>query len=452
MPGLALVRAIALGLLISSWLVGCARPASQQEPLEVLVERLLPLPGAQGANHAPLQQELTRLAQHQQLPAQLPAIEAAQGVPYESFIKAYPSLTRAAVRQEVNALWPQQQLRLEPGALEKVRELVTQQGAARHRFAAAVATLSGRPQLRPAQSLLTDDEWCEALTTGCRVEALAAAEILAEQQPAEAIRPLAQLFLVSQQLAVERNLNARLAAAAIRADACQVLSAIANHRATDASTLEALRKMLVEHTSHWPSDQQALVGEQAQGLLLFELVRAGRFEGLVDPQTRQDWDRRGIARTTFIAAQRQLDADEHFFLVAMKQSLAVADKPFFERQAALEALETELESRYGSSEYPLVSGQLLLGRLAEVHRTLAEDRSRCEAWLIALSSASNSSPAVLPLCPLTGQPYGLTQDREKVVVTGCPTRGGEQFEVHRPGTIQARRRAAGFELAPAQIR
>jgi hypothetical protein len=147
-----------------------------------------------------------------------------------------------------------------------------------------------------------------------------------------------------------------------------------------------------------------------------------------------------------------LDADEHFFLVAMKQSLAVADKPFFERQAALEALETELESRYGSSEYPLVSGQLLLGRLAEVHRTLAEDRSRCEAWLIALSSASNSSPAVLPLCPLTGQPYGLTQDREKVVVTGCPTRGGEQFEVHRPGTIQARRRAAGFELAPAQIR
>lgn len=449
------ILAIICGLLPCGLAGGCSRPAHQQEPLRAEVARLMSLPGAIGTSHLQLQQELARLSQQQQLPEQLIALLGPKNLddqPYAAFIKAYPALTRSALRHEIQTVWPARALRLEPGQLQRARELLAQQGAARARFSQAVATLGGQPQLSVADALAADDEWCEAILTGCRLEALAAAEVLAEQQPAEAARHFQSLLFVAEQLSRERNLNARLAAATIRADAFQVLAAVANHPAVTGATLQQLQRLMAQHTANWPADEQSLVADQAHGLLIFELVRNGRFESLIGKDAWKDLERKGIGRTTATAAVRDVDLDELFYVRAMQQQITSANRPYLERLPVLEALSHELEERRGTGDYPLVSGELLLAGLGDVHRTLTEDRCRCEAWLIALSAANNQPLATLPPCPLTGQPYQLTQDRQRVTVTGCELRCGTKFEINRPGAVQARRRAAGFEFSSEVIR
>ncbi|WP_425614655.1 hypothetical protein NA78x_004529 [Anatilimnocola sp. NA78] len=443
---------IMLTLSACALLPACTRIEAPRSPLQARVQTVSELPGAFGSNHPQLRQELQQLNEQRQLPGQLETTPPVNEAPYASFVEAYPALTRPAIQREVNAIWPKPGQWFEPGALQKGRELVTYQGAARSRFAAAVASLDGRPQLRITDALLADDEWLDAAITGCRLEGLAAAEALAEQQPAEAIPLCERMLLVSRQLASEPSLNGRLLAVSLRANALQVASAIANHPAATVENLQQLQQRLLTQTAEWPSDERVLQMERAQGLLLYELVRSGHYSELLRKEQRSELERKGLLRSTETAARRDVDADELFYLRAMGQQVAAARQPYLQRIAVCEALQTELETREQTGDFPLVAGTLLLPLMADIHLQLTQDRSRCEAWLIALTAVSQPAMGALPVCALTGAPYELQQDREIVRITNLPLLAGEVIEVRRPGAIQARRKAAGFDFSPTQVR
>ncbi len=447
----ARIQWIAVGCaLLPFVLSGCTRTSEPDSAMLKQARKYAALPGLRGASHPQLLPALQQIESQQQTPAQLDA--ASPGESYAPFVLAYPALSRPAIQREVNSLWPTTSLRLEPGALQKARELLSQQAAARQRFARALREMGARPRLRIIDSLVADDEWLDAITTGCRIEGLAAAEALAEQQPEAASAPLERMLQASQQLTREGNLNARLAAAAIRADSTQVLHAIANHPAASVATLQHLLQLLGTHTADWPSDERVWIAERAHGLLTYEVVRSGYYSSLLPHHQQVVLERKGLVHSTAAAAVRDVDQDELFYLRAMQQQIAAAKLPYFQRKTVIEQLQAELQTRSESGEYPLVAGSLLLNKIAEIHRTQAEDRARCEAWLIALTAACERPLGDLPICCLTGSAYELQADRERVRIQGLNLRAGEVVEVIRPGVIQARRRAAGFDLSPRPLR
>jgi hypothetical protein len=294
--------------------------------------------------------------------------------------------------------------------------------------------------------LLIDESWLDAARIGCLVEGLAAAETLAEGAPHEAISDLDLMLRVSAQLAREGQLNSRLTAVAIRREALQVLAAIANHPATTQPAISSLQQILTRHTADWPTDERVWSAERRRGLLVYELVRDGQYLAQLPHADRAELERLGLLTATGIAALKDVDADEAFYLRAMQFQIAAAQLPFFQRGEALAQLETELETRKQASDYPLVAGSLLLSDVAAIHRRLAEDRCRCEAWLIALAAANEQLLGPLPVCLLTGQPYELQADREQVVLIAPGLPANEPVRIQRPGVLQAQRRAAGFEL------
>jgi len=433
--------------------LSCSRTETPRSPLQARVQAVIELPGAFGSTHSQLRQELQQLSDQRQLPAQIEATTSTlRDSPYASFVHAYPALTRPGIQREVNAIWPPHGQWFEPGSLQKARELVAYQEAARKRFADAVAALGGQPQLRITDALHADDEWLDAAITGCRLEGLAAAEALAEQQPGEAIPLCERMLQVSRQLASEPNLNARLIAVSLRADALQVAGATANHPAATVETLQQLQRRLIAQTAEWPSDERVLQAERAQALLTYELVRTGHYAHLLSREDRSELERKGLLRSTETAARRDVDADELFYLRAMQQQVAVAGLPYLQRTSACEALHAELDTREQTGDVPLLAGKLLLSRMADVHLLLAQDRARCEAWLVALTAASQQPLGPMPICSLTNLPYELQQDRDGVRVANLPLLVGEVIQIRRPGLIQAKRKAAGFDFSPTRVR
>lgn len=429
---------------------GCSQTADPNDAMKVTAARFAALPGLRGSSNAQLATEFQLIDAARQTPQQLDA--GTNGHAYAPFVTAYPALSRPAIQREVNLLWPAVSLQLDPAALQRAREIVTQQAAARQRFDRAIRETSPRPQLRIIDSLLVDDEWLDAIQTGCRIEGLAAAEMLAEQQPDAATQPLEKMLHVSRQVAREANLNARLAAVELRADALQVLHAIANHPSTTAATLQRLQKLLATQLTDWPSDERVWIAERAQGILTYEMARAGHFDSLVTAEQRTDLDRKGLLRSSTTASLRSIDVDELFYLRAMQQQIAAAKLPFWQRHPAIEALQTELQTRSETGEFPLVAGSLLLTNFAVAHRQQAEDRCRCEAWLIVVTTLCELPLGTPPPCSLSGQAYELQADQERIWIAGLTLRPGETIEVRRPGVVQARRRAAGFDLTEPALR
>nr|HMS95001.1 hypothetical protein [Tabrizicola sp.] len=416
-------------------LASCSRSPESADTLKVQAARFAALPGLRGSTHPQLATELQQIEAARQTPQQFDV--GIQGHAYAPFVTAYPALSRPAVQREVNSLWPVVSLQLSPIALQKARETLSHQAAARERFDRAIRETSPRPQLRISDSLLADDEWLDAVQTGCRIEGFAAAEMLAEQQPDAAIIPLEKMLHVSRQVAREANLNARLVAVQLRADATQVLHAIANHPAASPATLQRLQQLLVAQLSDWPSDERVWAAERAQGLLTFELARAGHFNALVTAEQHADLELKGLLSPSTPAALRDVDTDELFFLRAMQQQIAAAKLPYWQRQATIESLQTELQTRSESGEFPIIAGSLLLTNFADAHRQLAEDRSRCEAWLIALTTICELPLGAPPACSLTGQQYEVQVDQLRVLIAGLTLKTGETIEVRRPGIVQA---------------
>jgi hypothetical protein len=429
---------------------GCSPAAKPPTPLEQQVCKLVQLPGIRGSAHPQLATELQQVEAQQQLPAQLDAA-IAPGT-YEPFVAPFPDISRPTLQREVNALWPRVALRLEPGALQKAREQLQQQAPSRAQFQRAIQQTGARPQLRLTDALLAGDDWLDAIQVGCRLEGLAAADILAEHQPDAAVLPLERILRVARQLDREPHLNARLLAAELRADAAQVLHAIANHPATTITTLQRLQELLLAQLTAWPSDERILITERAHGLLVYELVRAGNYVQILPIDQRTDLQRKGILATSARAALADVDADELFYLRAMQLQITAAKAPYYQRLSTLENLRTELQTRSASGEFPLVAGSLLLPKSFEIHQRLAADRARCEGWVIVLTTVCERPLGSPPPCPLTGQAYDVQTEQDRIRIANLSLREGETIEVLRPGLLQARRRAAGFDLlAPTRL-
>jgi hypothetical protein len=415
---------VALSLLATSCAPSAPHPASAAGRLA-----LAELPGLRAVADAELQAELTRLTQEQALPLQLAPLASAHLVTTprsridpekltaaERLERALPPISRGLWQTRARALYAGGPLRLSPVQIEQGRDLVALLAEPRAKFREALPTEPGRWGPRLIEGMLADLGFLEPLVLGCRLESIAAAVSLSDRDPERAIEHLQPQFLAARVLADEPNVTTRLTAANLRTDALHLAQAIATHPQATPATHARLCDLLLAHTSDWPADETAWIGERAAGLLVYELVRDGQYLSLLSRDEVADLRERRTLDPTVRAVMRHLDADERFYLRTMRTVIEASSLPYFQRKDVLAAIRRELVALERSSEYPLIAGQILLADLEQAHLRLAEDRAATLGWLAALTSAAGRELSSLPTNPLTGQALDIKREANAITV------------------------------------
>jgi hypothetical protein len=408
--------------LVAAALVGCQRgtphPATAQGRLA-----LAELPALRSSPNRQLASELALVEQDGGLPLQIaPAADghsrSSRTPASEALHLAFPPLSRQMIAAPLAEIYAGGKLALSPVQIERGRELVARHRSASEKFRAALPTEAGGFGSRLADGMLAELGFLEPLTIGCRLEAVAAAVALADKEPQRAMPHLATLLSTARILAEDPNVTTRVAAANLRTDALGVLSAIASHDAATPETHSRLLELLNQSTTDWPPDARAWRGDRAGGLLVYELVRDGRYLSLLSAEEIRQLDEQRTARAAAQAAARNIDDDEHYYLQVMRQLIDACQHPYCQRTTVLEKIRCELVAKEQSADYPLVAATLLLTDFETAHRLQAEDMSRCQGWLIALGAALGQPPPSVPINPLTGSPYTVERTPLSVTVSG----------------------------------
>jgi hypothetical protein len=444
-------------LVLTSLALGCARsgtqPAAASAPAEHL-QQYLELPGLASSPHAGLKAELALLSAERMTPhaidAQIAALqphadyEASSG--RTALNESIPAISRPLLKAQLDEVYRGGPLRLSPIERERARELLRRWADDRARFRQALQACAGGLGLRSSDGVLADLQFLEVLQLGCRLESLAAAEALDENQPESALDPLEAELRAARILAREWNVSARVAAVHLREDALHVLAAIANHDQATSETHEHAVEVLERETLDWPSDAAAWIGDRAAGLVTYELIRDGYYLSLLDGSELERLRENRLVEATATAVMRNIDDDELFYLSAMRRVIASCEQPYYERRAALDAIQRELADRERSGDYPLVAA-LLLSDFATGHREQAEDRARCLAWQTALRVATSGSDpsANREVSPVTGQRLTVSAHSRQVIVRDPRATNDQQVMINLRPTAQQTHR---FKLTP----
>jgi hypothetical protein len=400
-------------IVLLSLAVGCTRiKPAEIDSKAPDVNRYGDLSRLASTPHEGLQAEYKLLLQERMTPRQLDEDLAAKTggqQPARSIAlqEAFPTLSRGILRSQLDETYRGGRLKLSALQLERGRELLVRFAGGREKFRQAIAEDSQRIGLLLADGVFADLQFLELFSVGCRVEAVAAAIALADGAPDDALPAIEAMLGAARFLATEWNVTTRITAANARAEALEVVRAVATHPQATRQTHERLLEVLIRETADWPADAQAWIGDRAGGLVAYEAVRHGHYLSLVERDEFQRLQEHKTLRLTAKAATRNVDRDEWFYLQAMRRMIESCSQPYFERRAVLESIRRELAEKEQSADDPILARQILLTDFETGHLRQAQDAARCQAWIIALSAAVERPLPNIPVSPVTGQPPSI---------------------------------------------
>ncbi|MDA1051342.1 MAG: hypothetical protein O3C40_12800 [Planctomycetota bacterium] len=416
--------------LMLPWLCCCACKQNEppiKEPSDVA--QYATLPGVTNTHNEALQAELARLLAEQATPLQLmgkpsrsksvqPRLEA---IPRAAAAVArldviFPPNFRDSGREHLDKVWPAEGFEFTPATLHVVASLTERYRTKREQYEQEASAVDFQLPVNHSLGLTADTSYLDAIEIGHRLEGLYAAELLAGGDPEAAITPLRLMLRVSELLAAEKSIVSRGAGALRRGETLQVLEGIARHSAATPSVHRQLNMLLDQQLERWPDDANAWIGDRAQGLHTYELVRGGYLLSLFTyDEIREFRDEIGIQQLAELVA-RNIDQDELFYLQTMRNIVDVCRRPHYERGAVFQQIETNLELLRGRDSYPFVADQLLLLQLEQGSRLMALDRARCEAWALALRLAGGDVPPKPTINPLTGDEFFVDVTETQVTI------------------------------------
>jgi hypothetical protein len=431
--------AMAFSVAISLVLFGCnsGHTKNFSDPAEL--ERYATLPLASGTHHPELRAALAEVVAQGGTPAQLaananrPDKNSAPKPPNAivlELVEIFPTGTRERFLTRLATIYPDAQFRFAPLVRGAVGELLQLSDDRRRSYQRLISTELLEPAFSHAQGMGADSNYLQAVEVGNQLLALSIAESLDADHLLQAVEALDAMFRATEWLAREKHPMPRLAAVGRRAEALAALGAIARHPRISPEMHAKLIELVDRQLSRWPADSDAWIGERAEGLHTYELVRDGYLLSILPfEDLRKFREEIGVEKLGQVVAAN-LDFDELYFLKTMRKVIAGCSQPFHQREALFQQIEEELEKLRSSDRYPFVADQLLLDEIANRQRLVALDRSRCEAWRIALANASGSNAALGEvISPVTGQPFSVVRDNEKVTVSGI---GGDEPEIDLP--------------------
>jgi hypothetical protein len=327
----------------------------------------------------------------------------------------FSSLERQSLFQEASSLWPKGEFRFTSVDLAAIREFNALHADKRQRLR---QLLSHTPPLGhlPSQSFTSDYSYLDRVSLAHHLEGFIVAEMLVADRPQGSLEPLDIMFLLARLLDEGHAIPPRLAAARLRGETLQVVRAVANHPRADAELRGQLADLLHLQTSRWPSEAETLRGERAAGLEVYERVRRGELASLLKPeeydQLVRDFRLSALCRTV----QKNVDADELFYLTSLRRIIAQGEQPYYQRRETLHDIQQHFETTANTIDDCYVARTLLLAGFDRALQLMAEDRARCEAWELALTQSVGIDGPDFSANPLTGEPYDVADTPSAIVV------------------------------------
>jgi len=249
-----------------------------------------------------------------------------------------------------------------------------------------------------------------------RLEAFSIAELLDQGDLHQAIGDLGRLFRLVSHLDHEKQLECRLIAAKLRAQALLIVEAIAHHPAAGKAELGALLEIVRQQLAAWPSDADAWIGERAQVMHSYELIRAGYLLDVLTAEELKTYTKDGTLERMAEVAENHLDEDELFYLESIREVIASCEMPFHDRWPTFREIRQRMHEQRNEESFPVFVALLFLSDVEDANRLLAEDRARTEAWAIALSLATDAPRPEYESSPIHGHEYDVTIEAGRVEV------------------------------------
>jgi len=423
-----------LPLIFACLLLGCGGESAPRRGLDDF-EHFGALPYLSATRDARLADELARIVEEGGTPEQLTPADDAESLG-AALLALFPEdrLPRLVARSE--ELMPPAEFRFDPVGLQHAIAFRRKHDRQRLEAREALQRPQRRLGIRLVGGFAADTSVIDAVRLCARLEAFQAAEQLDEGDLDGALDAVGRMLAFAERLGAKKHLDARLHAAYLRAETMAVMHALVTHHSATGEHLQALLQTVQGQLHTWPDDAGAWIGERAIGLHAYELVRDGALPALLTEEEIEDFKREGDLRLIAAAAQRHADDDQLYYLETMRQVIRACEKPYHTRRPLFDSIEDELQQRWGSPEYPLVAGRLLLKDVAAGQTLQARDRANVEAWALALAAATGQT-VPQPINPLTGKRYQLTRD-DALIVVACigAGRDADRLRVYVPDFTQ----------------
>lgn len=423
-------------VLLVAVLVGCAdnrQPRSLQTGDDL--RRYASLPGLQTTHHVELRAELDRLISERATPELLSAkTSRAKTDPFsirstrlngrEELARILPDSMLRQLYLDIERRYPAGEFRFNLRQLEGVEQTLARYAEPLEKFRELLETPELEFPIDHRLGLAIATDWIDAIQALVRLESLAIAVQIEHGKLPQAVRAITPLFGAATALAEIEHLVPRLTAVHMRHELLAVMMAICEHPEVNQDIYERLHQLVSNQLQQWPPDSLAWIGERADGLHTYELIRDGFLLSVLSFRELQQFrDEIGIKRLGELVA-KNINHDECFYLSAMREAIDSCSQPFYARRSVLKKLDQDLELARDGDQYPIIADHVMLPDLDAGMRLQALDRVRLEAWQLALSLARRET-AETRENSLTGTLFVIDIQPSFVVVDGIDPEDAE---------------------------
>lgn len=433
-------------LLFLACLAGCSKsPPPQEVPISPLVQ-LGNLPGLRESADAVLQEELARIEEEGGTPKQLTArLPPAEENLATVLVDIFPKERLDYLLAQTADWLTRDPSKIDDSTRQSIKQLLDSYRTQR----AAVRVGLTRPKCQfPIQFTAgfgADLSFLEQMVTATRLEGLAVLVAVDRGDVDAALDGLTVMLRLCGRVAWTKHPQVRIQAALGRARTLQLCQSVVKHLPLTREHLTQLAGVLRREVAAWPPDRDAWIGARALGLHTYEVVRIGRlYDVLTSAEVKEL--REGFSLEELVRTVREnADRDERYYLLQMRELIALCDKPYFERKTELERRKAEWQHKARDSTV-LVACRLLLPPVPDGQRIQAEDLANVLAFLTAIELASGVKQAAQVTNPLTGEPYWVEEQNEWLYLSRIGTAIGEHGAIEVP----IKRGAAQDKRGPTQ--
>ena len=283
--------------------------------------------------------------------------------------------------------------------------------------------------------LVPDDQNIDSSWSYLTVEECEIARCLHEENLDGAVESLRYMLRFTELAAQTRFVAMRIHAVYMRENALRILQTVALHEKFTPKHADVVIRTLRQTLKDWPADAHCFIGERADGLRRFDQIRRGDIEGAfsdTEIEELQSLDVLGVKQekgakkkgTTMLGKvafykPRDSNLDQDYYLKAMRGIIDSCSLPYYLRLKTLDRVSDNLQSLQGKKNYPAVS-MLLLRDIREQMQMQAQDKSRVEAWYLALAVSLKHPVKEGAVDPVYGKPYTFsrakTPDGNRIIV------------------------------------
>ncbi len=420
-----------IAILIVACLALCAgcgqQPRRFAKPKPPDFRRFGELPALAKSADPQLVDELARLRAEEATPAQLAAREPAVDVQTQMNLRDDVPVQRVrSLLEDIDEVYPRGRFELSSATQQRARDLLAHEAKLIEKAQQPWQGDAPQTIVDHAQGLLADHYLLELAELAHRAGALQAQVAMTDGQFAEAASSVYWMLTLDHRLATMPSLLPRVKGAQLRLEALRVLEMLVRDEAVTAATLASFRDLLQTQLANWPEDADAWIGDRAQGLHTYEMIRHGLVLSIFTDDELKDLGSGAGASATAKAIAKDVDTDQRYYLKAMREMIAACEQPYYQRRAVLQQIRDDLQRNRNAPDFPIVAGRILLTDLDGGHRWQAKDRAACEGWAIALCVATGASPPAYTLNPETGVAYAVQHEVTRVVLQH--SRAGEPDE------------------------